>query len=422
MKKRGSIFSILLATSLCPQLSALEIIFRYDLDGEGFFDQPGAREALEAAAEFYEDLIVDELEEIDPNNFQGGPQRAWRPLYIEPDNGNAQQAAINDTDLVVPANTIIIFAAGRNLSTVGQGGPGGIQFLNPATNEWINQLVNRGEPGATTFQNNSFSENATDFGSWGGSVFFDVDRTWNFSTTDAAANSGIDFLPVALHEIGHVLGIGNIGPTSSWSPLVSARKFEGSLAVLSNDNTEPGLDNILAHWATSVTTSRTLGIFGREHGELQKPLMQSVIATTSANQFTVPTDLDVVALRDIGWELSPTAAPLELAFDFEPGEVGINIPTVTGVHYEVSRSNTPDSLTPSGPEIIGDGSIKRWPDPVEMTAQAFYRVEANLVAAGGSKNAKKPSSNKAAVPAQLDEHGLPILPAHQCICCENVSE
>ena len=49
-----------LALSLAFQASALNITFRFDLDDNNFFDNPEALAALEAAAEFYEELIVDE--------------------------------------------------------------------------------------------------------------------------------------------------------------------------------------------------------------------------------------------------------------------------------------------------------------------------------------------------------------------------
>lgn len=415
MKQRHLIFSLSASAFLLPTAFGLEILFRYDLDTENFFDQPGAREALEAAGQFYEDLIVDELEEIDPNNFQDGPQRAWRPLYLEPNEGDAEFRAIDATNLVVPRNTLIIFAGGRKLETVGQGGPGGIEFLSPASLDWINQLINRGEPGATTFQNNTFSSGATDFAPWGGTIFFDSDRSWNFSTSDASANSGFDFLPVALHEIGHVLGIGNIGPTSSWLPLVSNLQFQGPLARFSNQNNSPALDGF-PHWAADLPPSHTLAAFGRTHGERQAPLMQSIVAITNASEFLVPTDLDQAALRDIGWELVATPTPLEVELTFRSKAPSVAIPTVTGINYQIWRSTSLENPSALGAVISGDGSIQTWLDPEGLSARAFYQVEALTTPSNRSRNTKKRSPQAENQKAEVNLEVLPTLPASQCSC------
>ena len=99
----------LAAFSFCfiAQANAIEILFRYDLDNDGFFNQPGAKEALEAAAQFYEDLIVDELDAIDP-----GSSFLWHPTYLEPNTNSSVELIPGARNLVVPANTLVIFAAG----------------------------------------------------------------------------------------------------------------------------------------------------------------------------------------------------------------------------------------------------------------------------------------------------------------------
>lgn len=42
-------------------------------------------------------------------------------------------------------------------------------------------------------------------GSWGGDVHFDEDENWQENSTDLA--KGVDFYTVALHELGHSLGL-----------------------------------------------------------------------------------------------------------------------------------------------------------------------------------------------------------------------
>ena len=46
-----------------------------------------------------------------------------------------------------------------------------------------------------------------DIPAWGGSLSFNNTLSWHFDTTTAAAGSDIDFYTVALHEIGHALGL-----------------------------------------------------------------------------------------------------------------------------------------------------------------------------------------------------------------------
>lgn len=415
MKRGSQIYSAIVGAGLLGQACALEIVFRYDLDTGGFFDQPGAKEALEVAGQFYEDLIVDELEAIDPDNFSSSTNFRWRPTYLEPNQRGAERTIFDQTDFVIPENTIVIFAGGRNLTTSGQGGPGGIQFLTPANTAWFNQLLNRGEPGATTFQNNSFSSNPTDLAPWGGTVFFDNDQTWNFSTTDAAAAPGIDFLSVALHEIGHVLGLGYVSQTSSWLTLVSGSTFKGPLATTSNGSVEPRL-NGLAHWSSTLSQSRTIAVFGRAHGELQKPMMDLNTGTTTSSVFIVPTDLDLAALRDIGWELSVSPGGFNVELDFDPAAPSLGIPTVTGTNYQVSRADSPETLAPSGPTIVGDGTVQTWNDPVTAAARAFYSVDSFQSPSTRSKSSQKNSQPATLVPAELNEEGLPFLPPVQCEC------
>ena len=117
--------------ALMTQASALEIEIRYDLDNSKFFDQAGAREAMETAASFYEGLIKDELEAIDPNNFQPGATFAWRPTYLEPALGGAETFISDETDLVVPANTLLVYVGARNITAAGRGGPGGVAQFHP---------------------------------------------------------------------------------------------------------------------------------------------------------------------------------------------------------------------------------------------------------------------------------------------------
>lgn len=63
-------------------LSAITIELDYSYDTNDFFDQPGAKEALRAVADFYEERIHDNLLEIDQVAFgetfsMAGGQASW---------------------------------------------------------------------------------------------------------------------------------------------------------------------------------------------------------------------------------------------------------------------------------------------------------------------------------------------------------
>ena len=286
-----------------------------------------------------------------------------------------------------------------------------------STVDGINQVLNRGEAGAPTFDGGVISTFPTDYGHWGGSVIFNSDDTWNFSTTDPNASDGIDFLTVALHEIGHVLGIGwRLGNQTTWDSLVEGANFTGPLARASNGNVSPNLDAGGIHWATNTPSNHTVAAFGESHGNEQDGLMEALAGgSSSSSSFTVPTDLELAALRDIGWELTPTLPNFAVAPNLSSGTPTIQIPTTTGVNYQVSSSTLPNQLTPSGATIIGDGSIQTWLDPAGLAERGFYRVEASLPNALNLQSTN--SLKKSALPSPaLSTEQLPNFPPSQCQC------
>lgn len=99
-------------------LSALTIQIDYSLDDNNFFASQESRDAIEAVAKFYGDLIQDNLLRIDPSEFS---QASWTARPRHPATNQIEEMP----DLVVPEDTIIVFVGSRVLSgnTRGIAGP-----------------------------------------------------------------------------------------------------------------------------------------------------------------------------------------------------------------------------------------------------------------------------------------------------------
>ena len=205
-------------------LSAVQIEIDYSLDTNGFFDQPGSREALRAVCDYFETILTDNLARIDTAEWTG---ETWERRFFHPSTGEETLLP----GIVVPEDTIILYVGGRNLgTTLGVGGPGGYRAGGSGgdAQAWFDLLRSRWQMGA-------FLTPPTDIGLWGGTISFNNTVSWNFSLTTPSGAAG--FVSTALHEMGHVLGIGIAG--TSWSTYVTAGGFTGP-----------------ARWRVSVETCR----------------------------------------------------------------------------------------------------------------------------------------------------------------------
>lgn len=106
--------------AITSYVHALTIQIDYTYDTSNFFNTQTKRDAIEAVAKFYGNLIQDSLLRIDAAEYPGC---SWTANPLHPATG----ATINIANLVVPANTIIVYVGARDLggSTAGLAGPGG---------------------------------------------------------------------------------------------------------------------------------------------------------------------------------------------------------------------------------------------------------------------------------------------------------
>ncbi len=269
----------------CPASEALTLDFDYSYDTSGFFDNNQAKYTLEAAGNFFESVLQDDLAAI-----SSGKRGSFTANFYDPSTGKD----IVSEGFSVAKNTLKIYVGARDLKgfTLGSGGPGGYSISNYTPNsDWYLSVITRGE-GATT---DVRGDSATDFAPWGGSLAFDSNASWFFDQTPATADdipSGwSDFYSVALHEIAHLLGF---GIADSWKNLVSDQDFTGTNArkVYGQD---PPLSLYKVHWKNGIV-SRVPGI-----NMLQEAAMDPSIKVGTRKYVT---ELDLAALDDIGWDVN----------------------------------------------------------------------------------------------------------------------
>ncbi len=358
--------------ALASSSQALTIELRYDYDTQGFFNKAGSKEALRAVADFYEEILTDSLAAIVPSGLN-----TWTPNFTHPGTGANQTVP----GLVVPANTIILYVGGRDLggSTRGFAGPGG--YGAEGFTPWFNTLEGRGQAGAITTPRTA----RTDFAPWGGSASFDLDSTWNFSTTGrTSGSSATDFVSIALHELGHVLGIGT---SDSWDAKIDGNnRFTGAASVQAFGGTVPLQPVTSAHWQDDAACSfpngftvgnpngvlnKTYGSFGRAHGLQQIAAMDPSSCTIPSNTFLqVLTDIDIAALIDIGWEIK---LPLTMASSFS-GNPSFNWPSSSNYFYTIRRSTDLVQFVDLFTPVSGNGDLKSFVDPSPPAGKAFYRL------------------------------------------------
>jgi hypothetical protein len=279
------------------QVSAVNIEFDYVFDANNFFNTQAKKDVLNAAGSFFSGIIQDDLTAI---NSAGS--NVFDARFSNPASG----ALTTINNFSVDADTLIVYAGGRTLSgsTLGMGGPG--SFSAGGTSTFVDNAVTRGETPTTSGVQGS---SATDFAPWGGSITFNTGASWYFDP-DASTNGDLinnDFFSAALHELGHLLGIGT---ADSWDNLVSGSHFTGtaSSGVFTGD---VPLETNLAHWED--------GTMGLVNGVSQDAAMDPSILVGTRKVFT---DLDLAALTDIGWEVAAVPVPAAIWL-FGSGLIGL---------------------------------------------------------------------------------------------------
>ncbi len=225
--------------------------------------------ALEFAAHIWEALILDEFEDVPAGvtfSIDNPSSPDFDPVEIELEDG------IDDLLIFVGS-----YDFGPNDSAIGRGGPAAFDFIGDSLIRSIFPFRDLGAP--------------ADFEPWAGNMFFDEAANWDFSI-NARELTAIDFLSVALHEIGHVLGF---GASSTYDAFIKEGGFIGSNATASNGGESIPADT--SHFQEGFAGNITL----------MDPI-------TSFAQRLLPSIFDLAVLADIGYEIVDLATvPFEVA-------------------------------------------------------------------------------------------------------------
>ena len=266
----------------------IDIVFDYSYDTNGFFDSQSRRDRLEEAAAFYENAFTDTLSPV--SGF------SWTANMTHP--GTLTDYTFSGPD--VGQDQILIYAGGYNFSdgTLGHGGPGGFPTQS-GTVEKFDALVSRGQFPYTTPH---YAQ--TDFGTWGGSLTFDTAPVVEFTNgssqsaswywgdasidiPDEGSGYMYDFLSIAVHEIGHVLGFGT---ANSFENLISGGMFTGAASQAVYGGPVPMYGS--AHWATGILDDST-----------------AMDPSIGVNERRLLTMLDYAGFDDLGWDVDYDAIP-----------------------------------------------------------------------------------------------------------------
>lgn len=382
-------------TSLCP---GIKIRVDYRLDQRGFFDDPLRRLVMEAAAARWGRIIDQALLPVNMTDgqFIDGRFEIFHPETGEPYVFSAAAGPATDytfqrtgqpvdeylNGFTLEADELIVFVGSRPLAPPNLLGSGGVIGGG-------NNLVSVYED-PKSFLNRGFNVGTDSLEVLGGFITFDADREWNFDLTSVSGeNGGIDFYSVALHELGHTLGL-NTRAAKEWTDLVSGGRFTGqeSVAAYNADNgtnrQQLDLLNPAAgdqHWPEERYTSKifplgepllvaTVGSEG-----MQELLMEPAFRPAAKVRLEV-TNVDAASLKDIGWSIidrNPPRPPvLPVALVPSPtGALGLGVTSEAGAVYTIQTSPDGISWLDVNPSLVGDGSFLSWTDGEEGFTDPF---------------------------------------------------
>ncbi len=308
---------------------AINIMIDYRYDTNGFFtNQQPRKDALQAAADRFSEIITDSLTAASLGDNSTDPRIGFNhpgtgaSFEVSSANSAASDAlsscmncyAANEYrgSWSIAANEWILYAGGRSLTSSAIGGTGtGLNFDSVFTSG--SSHLNRG------FRTSGSSMRLP---VWGGAISFDNDGTnWHFGLNTPAPAGTVDFYSIALHEIGHALGLNTnwldwknvdaghyLGPNA-----VNAYNADNGTSVSNlNEVGGPPPPDYNPHWQDGAYDSFIFHNGGPNYvgtvgpGVSQDLIMEPIAHFTQSVKRFELTNVEVAALKDTGWSVLPT--------------------------------------------------------------------------------------------------------------------
>jgi hypothetical protein len=324
----------------------IRVDYSYDNSPAGtFFNTQQKKDALEAAAARFSAIITTSL------TSQSLPDNQLDPRigFFHPTTGEYHEVSPAhgpESDVVrtapggntadeyrkpwtIPQNQWILYAGGRPLPS-GVAGEGGTGTGTNITTVFQAEDSHLSRGFRATSEQDSLPV-------WGGAITFDSDGStaWHFDLNTPAPLAKVDFYSVALHEIGHALGL-SASNWRDWNRWTPAAQFTGPVARAAynadNGTSLSGL-NVTGdeHWQDGAYDSYIFHNGNPNYVGTVGPGVKQDLMMEPTAHFTVPirrfelTNVDVAALRDIGWSTIPQIdAPSPIPGDYNnDGEVDV---------------------------------------------------------------------------------------------------
>ena len=223
---------------------AIVLQFDTSFDTSGFFAaNPAAMTVLQQAGQILGSSLHDSLAAINPAGIN-----SWTATFLNPGNPGLHGQVATECPRQHPDRVR------------GRGRPGGASVAWRAGERELVGDDCLEQPGGRPGPDQGPGHATHRCRALGRIVAFDTSTSWSFAGRAARPAREVDFLSVALHELGHVLGYGT---SDSWSTFAGGRPHVPGPHAQAVFGGPAPIDPTLAHWAAGTTSAGAVTIRAR---------------------------------------------------------------------------------------------------------------------------------------------------------------